>query len=532
MTVLLRSSNQLADIKSYDFWLAVTGTRPLANKERMLPELAGRLERAFNNISESWWQIACRAAITPSAEYSYALVCSPIASDFGLMLAWSDLATELATESSTCLIVCDDPWLFRHIAELANVQAGPPPPLWPPRLTSLLRGLASRSSLAVRLSVSSLKLRSQRRNHAGATSFLAVYGHPQSTADGHDAYFGDLMAELPSLGRLLHTDCPPGMARKLAGDGKTASLHAWGNFLYPLRLLFVRWRPSREDCSGEFGWLIRRAAILEGRGAAHAMTAWTRHCLENWARAVKPEKIAWPWENLPWERLLVRMARRHGISSIGYQHADVGPHQYNMSPSGNPDGLEGIPERIVLNGKGYKGQLIAWGIPETRMVEGGAFRMAPKSKVCFDAQGPVFVALSGLLPVARQMLQAIADIRDSPITFLIKEHPMYPIDFDESANMQRTNKPLSEQQSVRAVLFGTGMSGLEGLLAGLPTFRLMLNDRVSINSLPEQFFATPVTAEHLLDALRQPSIPPEKKWHDLFSPVDLAVWRDVFAAGR
>lgn len=527
MTVLLRTTNNLPDSKNYDHWFSITGSKVSLCSEKMLPNLAVRLEQAFDSIAPIWWQIANTIGKTPSGEYSYALVCSPIASDFGLMLAWNQLALELTQEQPTTLIICDDPWLFRQIATLSNVKTGQKPPVWPLRMKGGLRGFVSRFQLAIRLSLTSLRLRTQRNTQVGSGAFILVYGHPKSTADGYDAYFGDLMCQMPTLNRLLHTDCQLGKVRELSLDGRTTSLHAWGDFWRPFQLLFVRWRPSHGDCAGEFGWLIRRAAVIEGSGGAHAMTAWTKHCLQNWIQKVHPERIAWPWENLPWERLLVKMTRHKGVKSLGYQHADVGPHQYNMSISSNSGGLDDIPDRIILNGNAYKDQLLRWGLPESRTVVGGAFRTAPVTNVKFDPEGPVFVALSGLLPVAREMLKAVSNAQKGGILFLIKEHPMYPIRFKNSHFMQRTDKSLSEIKSARAVLYGTGMSGLEGLLAGLPTYRLLLEDRICVNTLPEQYCGNSVTASDLVKILKNPETAERINWHDLFSPIDISIWQDI-----
>ena len=529
MPVLLRTSKDLPDAGQYASWLAVTGTSVSLETARKLPQLAERLEAAFYAIRDSWWQIARENSNTPSAVYSYALVCSPVASDFGLMLAWRRLAADLIQEQTNTLVICDDPWLFRQIAEIKDVDAGHPPSLWPAIVRRRIRGMISRFKLFLTLFASAIKTRASKRHHSHGDNCLLVYGHPDSTADGHDAYFGSLMKDLPHIKRLLHTDCPPGRARQLCRDSRSAALHAWGNLLFPVSLLTTKWRPRFNTGDHPFEWLIRRAAELEGSGGAHAMTRWSAHCLENWIRNIRPGSIAWPWENLPWERNLIRLCRQYGVKSIGYQHADVGPHQYNMSPSGNPGGIDELPDIIVLNGPAYRAQLIEWGIPENRLDVGGAHRILPVEKKRHDPNGPVYVALSGLLPIARQMMDAVWNARGNARTFLIKEHPMYPIDFTESENVKRTSKSLSESEGLSAVLYSTGLSGLEAMLAGIPTYRLMMEDRVSLNTLPDGLSAIPVTANSLKSALAKQQSLPDIQWQDLFSPVDNNLWREILS---
>ena len=514
MSVFLHGSADLPEAGTYGHWLAVTGTAVSLDVARKLPDLGRRLEREFDGIREDWWRLGRELAAEPTGDLAHAPTCAAYGSDFGLMLAWGRLAERLAAESEATLVVCDDPWLFRHIAAMSGVKAGRAPRLCPVLLRLRVRGYLSRMRVAMRAAMATVLPRTRGK------SALLVYGHPRSTADGHDAYFGGLMTEQPALVRLLHTDCPVGRARQLAGDGRTASLHAWGNPWFALTLPFVRWRPSSGD------WLVRRAAEIEGGGGAHAMTRWQRHCQERWLADTKPACIAWPWENHPWERSFVRAARRAGVRTVGYQHTDVGPHQFNMATASNPDGLHSIPDRLLLNGAAYREQLLRWGIPEDRLVIGGAFRIARFGKGHFDPAGPVFVALSAIAAVSTQMMRAVRAATGAGRVFLVKDHPMYPFALEETDDVRRTGKTIPESPGISAVFFGTGTSGIEGVLAGVPTFRLLPDDRVGIDTMPEGLTAVSVTADGLGAALDANPEPPDVTWDDLFSDVDPAVWRE------
>ncbi len=513
MPVLLHGSAELPDAGAYGHWLAVTGSTAALDPARKLPHLGRRLEREFDAIRDHWWRLGRELAAEPTGDLAHAPTCAAYGSDLGLMLAWGRLAERLAAESETSLIVCDDPWLFRHMAAMSGVRAGRLPRLWPVVLRLRARGYLSRFRVAIRAATARVP-----RNRG--RSALLVYGHPRSAADGHDAYFGDLMKDEPALVRLLHTDCPPGRARELAGDGRTASLHAWGNRWFALTLPFARWRPSTRD------WLVRRAAEMEGGGGAHAMTRWQRHCQERWLADVGPACVAWPWENHPWERALVRAARRAGVRTVGYQHTDVGPHQFNMAAKSNPDGLDSIPDRLILNGAAYREQLARWGIPKDRMAVGGAFRITRFDQGHFDPEGPVFVALSSITAVAAQMMRAVRAARGEGRLFLVKDHPMYPFAFEETGDIRRTGKTIPESPGISAVFYGTGTSGIEGVLAGVPTFRLLPDDRVGIDTMPEGLSAVAVTAADLGAALDASPTPPEVTWDDLFADVDPTVWRE------
>ena len=45
------------------------------------------------------------------------------------MLAWARLVYNLAEDEEVTLVVCDDPWLFRHLAKINGVNATKPPML-------------------------------------------------------------------------------------------------------------------------------------------------------------------------------------------------------------------------------------------------------------------------------------------------------------------------------------------------------------------------------------------------------------------
>ena len=89
-----------------------------------------------------------------------------------------------------------------------------------------------------------------------------------------------------------------------------------------------------------------------------------------------------------------------------------------------------------------------------------------------------------------------------------------------------TPHTISEQQGISAVFYGTGTSGLEGLLAGLPTFRLRPEDRVAVNILPEGIDAIPVTVGELGNALDNANKPEPLNWDSIYAPVTISVWKE------
>jgi len=526
LSVILCRSAAINTAGPFRYWLGIGGASPALDATLKLPGIPVKLEQAFEAIRETWWRLGRDMAGDPGGDVSHTAAAGAYGSDFGVMLAWGSMVGELAAADDSYLVICDDPWLFRHVAELPRVSvAGSWPSLWQSEWRLAIRGLLARIKVALTAATAALKLRSMRKGIAGGPTLL-VYGHPSSDAAGHDAYFGDLLQKLPNLSRMLHTDCPPAQARMLAADGRTSSLHAWGHPLHALRLLACRWRPSGGRRRGRFKWLIRRAAALENGGGGPAMNRWQAHCQERWLSAVCPPAVAWPWENHAWERALCRAARGSRVRTIGYQHTVIGPHQINYAAMANRDGLASLPDVVVANGPAYRDELLRWGIPADRLLVGGAFRFPIRPANLYNPQGPVFVPLSAIRDIARLQIEAAKKIGASGRQVLVKEHPMYPLPVQSAQGVVVTTKSMQEQkEGLSAVLYSTGTSGLEALFAGLPTYRLLPEDRVAINVLAEGLVSRTTTVADLPEALRDSPRPDPVPWDSVLAPVDLPLWR-------
>ena len=496
--------------------------------DRKLPGLAKRLEDAFVAERETWWNLGRALSADPGGDFAHMPTTGAFGSDFGVMLAWARLVGDLAQSGDVTLVICNDPWLFRHLMGIDGVWSGKPPSLIPETARRRLRGFFARVLVSWRNMVAAIRLSPGPRMKKNGATALMVYAHPASDAKGNDAYFGDLMARHEALIRLLHTDCPAEQALELGADGRTASLHAWGNPLYALLLVFRRWRPGSRHLISKFGWLILRASNIENSGGGPAMNRWQAHCQKRWLRATRPNRVLWPWENHGWERNLCRAARNQKVTTIGYQHTVIGPHQFNYAIHTNHDGLESVPDVIVADGPAYLDEMQAWGMPLSRLVIGGAFRFPRFADDLYDPQGPVFVPLSAIAEAARAQLDVARTVADKGRCVLVKAHPMYPLAFDESENLVHAELPLAQQRGLSAVLYTTGASGLEAALMGIPGYRLMLEDRIAIDVLPREFTTHAVTAgeaaQTILESREERS---SAAWDEILCDPDRTLWKSL-----
>ena len=530
MAVILRTSRDVAPVLASDRACRTPGTEAaLPAGTRPVADLAHRLEDAFGAIRDRWWTLGRKLGAEPTADIAHMPTCSTYGSDFGVMLAWGRVVADLARDTETTLVVCDDPWLFRHLATLPGVAAGRAPALVPIRIALCLRGVLARTRIAVRLARARLRLvRLRSIAPAGAPSLL-VYGHPGSNAAGIDAFFGRLMLEVPALIRLLHTDTGTAEALRLAPDGRTASLHGWGRLPWILALPFSRWRP-RSGQDEPDRWLTRRAADREGARGGGAMNRWQIRCQAAWLDDRRPAAIGWPWENHPWERALSRQARALGIRTIGFQHTVIGPHMFNQSPATNWDGFDSLPDLILCNGPAYRDQLLAWGVPAGRLAIGGNLRLAEPGRLRHDPEGPIFVALSSDAGFSRQMLAAIEPLAEGGLTFLVKGHPLYPVTVTETPRLRPTDRQLQDHDGLAGVIYCTGAVGLEALMGGLPTIRFLPEGAVAMDILPPGIRAVATDAAGLAAAIAAMTPPPAMDPATILSPPDWNVWRQALKA--
>lgn len=533
MTVLLRQPRDLPDASRYSKWVSLGSELPGLPPERQVVEVDSTLERAFEAVSSEWIALGRQLGAEPSGELSHACACVANASDFGLMLAWTRLIKDWAAAPETILVVCDDPWMFRHLSLEPGVMAGTKPCLLPRVAQHALRGFLARAWRALVLATEALRQRPDQRRSAIGGPALLVYGHPGSDAVGRDAYFGDLMKSFPRLRRILHVDCPSERARILAGPtGRTLSLHGWGNPLFALSLVMTRWRPGQKARRGPYGWLIRRAAALEGGTAQAMVIGWQNHCQARWVRHTRPTSVLWPWENHAWERTLVRCLRTNGVRSTGYQHSVVGRHMLNYSCVANSDGIRSIPDSIFCSGHATLDQLVAFGLPEGRAKIGGALRFADVRMPRFDPTAPIFVALPFDRETAFEMVEAAKAASTQGFRFLVKDHPMFPFTFAESEAVQHCTVPFSEQEGLSAVVFAATTVGLEAILAGLPTLRFRPRNRIALDILPRNIHTPTVNARSLPDTLRRVSTPSCVEREHIFGSINVPLWQDAIEAER
>ena len=237
MTLILRHSASLGDLDPNVPWCKSTDTMAALPSSRMISDVGALLEKEFEGTRDSWWEIGKVLGQTPSAHLAHMPTAASYNCDFGLQLSWVRIAKRLSESDQIHLFVCDDPWVFRQIAEIDDVDSGTPPPIWVKAAKYWIRGYLARLKLSFKAIVASLRLRRTRSKVSSGKPALIVYAHPGSSKNGQDIYFGRLMNKFPEIERLIHTDGDLSVAENLSyGNGRTASLHGWGKPIFALPL--------------------------------------------------------------------------------------------------------------------------------------------------------------------------------------------------------------------------------------------------------------------------------------------------------
>ena len=204
MAILLTTSVYLPNPSTYHQWCAVGKVKNLPDSSQEIPEIEALLETAFESIRTIWTDIARRLSQQNlGAELTHIATCNTNVSDFGTMLAWSHLIERWLYLEECFLVICDDPWAYRHFLALGVEVHSQPTGFHIPELLLFCRGYLARAKYAFSAAAAVIRLRKQKIVVKAGAPVLLVYGHPASDAEGHDAYFGDLMCREPEAKRML-----------------------------------------------------------------------------------------------------------------------------------------------------------------------------------------------------------------------------------------------------------------------------------------------------------------------------------------
>lgn len=386
------------------------------------------------------------------------------ASDLFLLICYQHMVACLErtrkVDEPTLVLVIEDPWLFRQLKEVwwgrNGIEFQGTAPLWPFCLRAMALGIAARFVRTLYLAKNYLLQAwcwTRQKPAIPTRPKVGIYSLPQARSlaepDGWiDPYLGNLSALLEKAGYTVLRFSPPEMG------GFERALGRRCQYFRPLILsltvsgvlgaLFATWRPkwpSSSEVAGQpIQWLLLREWWKDRWRSSYFLYRIFSQCLLKLLEAEQFAALVYPYENQPWEKLLVLNARSRGVATIGYYHS-AGLARFTLSffhGAGESDYLP-LPDLIVTSGS-YAQELFGTeGTPSDRLVMGGSLRF--QYVLNYDEPVPVpspggtvrvLVALPLDVTLARHLLyvlrQAFPDGgRAEGIGFSVKIHPVCPI---------------------------------------------------------------------------------------------------------
>ncbi len=449
----------------------------------------------------------------------------PDNSDLYLSLCHLRLVDDLIRRTPpdrTVLVLVEDVWLFEQCritfaTRREPLVIGRRRALWPSKLRRAARGAAARAAWTGRMI---RELVSQRWHSAGARpsptgADCLLYSLPHERCFGDERRWND-----PFLGRLdtLLSGHGYSVARLAPIDGRgfAKQLARRSEYVYPM-ILHVSVR-GLIAAIGVRGWTCPRSRPTVGGLDVSVLVCrewWTDLGRSGWChyllsfdcalRLMRTHRfgvVIFPYENQPWEKMLVRAARMAGVGSLGYQHSTVPRLLLNYFYARREADRLPFPDVVLTAGRLQARTLIDGGTPADKVAVGGSLRYeylasGPANATVPQSRGDVarvLVVIAHDVFLAEALLDAIE--REFPdrgasdqLAFCFRPHPT----MDWTARtvgqwMTIVRGDLRLQLETFDVVVSTGTTvALEAVFLGIPVVKYqadVLLDTDPLDALP------------------------------------------------
>jgi hypothetical protein len=496
---------------SHDTWVYLGSSiqtegalqRDLKNAKQV--QIGDKLQATANRCRDEYLELISRIGIEQGNSRGWwktQLSWKPIVSELLLLICYQEIILECAREAkSSLLVVIEDPWLFRQL------QKNLPNATFESARFSLklkvvgafLLGLAKRLRWAVRISKSRFlqeRLASQNFSLSteGKTCFYSLpQPHCFQPNNGwRDPFFAGSENSLAEEGIETFRVAPP-----FVGFEKEVATRS--SYCYPMILESSPWdifasvisyyRPKLKGPIAiqgtDVSFLIKRELNLDLKLSSMADQEFFYRCVRKFFANKKPSLIMYPFENQPWEKLLVLAGKEHRVGTLGYQHATV-PKFELAYYNGKSDVSFPNPDLIATSGNFTLKTLEEGGVPKSRLKNVGSLRINHSAAFSYADPKKVLV----LLPLHPKMLAIFLKSleeafptggADDGIEIYLRPHP---VTYQITKNL-RTPFPIPKWSLAEGlehcgtILFCSTMAGYEAWLQGRNTIRfvpdLMLN---------------------------------------------------------
>ncbi|MDP3787241.1 MAG: hypothetical protein Q8R05_06840 [Candidatus Omnitrophota bacterium] len=251
----------------------------------------------------------------------------------------------------------------------------------------------------------------------------------------------------------------------------------------------------------EVGYLVKWAIREDCRTHRFFVNLLSYYSTKSFLKKVRFNKLFYPFENRPWERMLLYAIResRKNIKTVGYQHSAISLRHLNYMLGKDEHNILPLPDRVIATGVVTKEIMQDMGnFPAEILKVGCALRQHGLSDL-----GPtnrrskisnILVILASSLDEHIQTLTFLNSVfsnRQNDYKICIRPHPT--ISFEEAKRLtpllnfnftEDKNKSIYESlKDADIVLYNSSTAGLEAIALGIPVIYIDLGDFINPDPL-------------------------------------------------
>lgn len=227
--------------------------------------------------------------------------------------------------------------------------------------------------------------------------------------------------------------------------------------------------------------LLREMAVDDVLRMGYSAVAIEEDVVKHMAQAaIRPQRMIFPLENQPWERILCRAVRRHlpGCVTVGYQHSVVIPDHLLYCPAQIEREYMPQPDEIMTVGETAREYLARYGY-RSRIAVGGAWRypVTAPSTPAVNHGWLLLVALPYHADLAFEMASKVLAfaVAHPGRQVVMKPHPCTPLPkeltgaVERMPNIRLNTTPIGQLLAQATVLlYAESSVCLEAMLCNVP----------------------------------------------------------------
>lgn len=440
---------------------------------------------------------------------------SPFHTDFFLFVCYEALIKELikeknAVDDEKLVIFVEDPWLFFEVKNLIhnkNVRFIGCPNLSLIKLFYFVRGLVYRLFLVGWVLLAKLFIRfyhNGKNPKALETkkNVLCIINPVSKTLFKNGKYVSNRMPGLSGLYEengipyfhLYPFPFPLSTVRHVGRNQKILwPLIVDVQFSSVVKRIFERWNPifksnALSNINGcRIRYLLEREKWITFSKVGFNFFLIQYDALNKFFSKKWCSHLIYLFENQPWEKMLCISATKNNVKTIGYQHSSICKLYISQFIGKGEESFVPLPDKIVTAGNNSAELYKEGGIPEDRIVIGGAWRYGhmigdmkdqiTTSKKRVDAKQIILVSLPVCGFILKSMLENLVNVfskncLNDNLEVWLKPHP--ETNLSDLAAINRlsstyhvTHKPFPELlKDASIIIVSTSTSGLESFLCG------------------------------------------------------------------